>query len=172
MNKCHGTRRRQQRMARQKTAPKHSPRQPIIVKPEQALPITPFGLEMKVRKYSSSSRALMSSPSAAKPRRSDPAPLSSSRAMWCTASRTWGTPRRACSTELAGRTGPLLQGNLRTSGGRRFRPCPSHARRPGRSSEEAETAMRGCVLSSRRRCLRPRVISIPSPANNKTQVAV
>jgi quercetin dioxygenase-like cupin family protein len=35
-------------MARQNRASRHSPRQAIIVKPEQALPITPFGLEMKV----------------------------------------------------------------------------------------------------------------------------
>ena len=35
-------------MAKQNTAPKHSMRQAIIVKPEQALPIKPFGLEMKV----------------------------------------------------------------------------------------------------------------------------
>ena len=89
-------------MARQNTTPKHSPRQPIIVKPEQALPITPFGLEMKVRTYSSSSMALMSSPSAAKPRRSDPAPLSSSRATWCTASRTWDTTARMLDWSLPG----------------------------------------------------------------------
>jgi hypothetical protein len=35
-------------MARQNMDPKRSPRQATIVKPEQALPIKPFGLDMKV----------------------------------------------------------------------------------------------------------------------------
>jgi quercetin dioxygenase-like cupin family protein len=35
-------------MARQNTDPERSPRQATIVKPEQALPIKPFGLDMKV----------------------------------------------------------------------------------------------------------------------------